>query len=104
MRNKVNNPVNNPVNSPEHYNQVGFECIDMMDLLFKENDNLIVGFLLGNAFKYIWRHKAKNGDEDLYKAEWYLNRVEELIVKFPSSIGDIHSFLKGSLKKARGEE
>lgn len=32
-------------------------------------------FNLGNALKYIARHEAKGGTEDLLKAGWYLNRA-----------------------------
>lgn len=33
-----------------------------------------LNFCLGNAVKYITRHKNKNGLEDLKKARWYLER------------------------------
>ena len=35
-------------------------------------------FCLTNAFKYMWRYKNKNGQEDLDKAQWYLNKVDEI--------------------------
>ena len=92
------------INKPEHYNQVGFECIDIMRMVFSGDDRLFIGFLLGNAFKYIWRHKAKNGTEDLDKAEWYLNYAEKCIDSMTISGQHIYHFLKKSLKKARGEE
>lgn len=91
------------INKPEHYNQVGFECIDVMEAIF-ENDDFFYGFLLGNAFKYIWRHKSKNGTEDLEKAEWYLNRAEKCIGSMTTSGQLIYRFLVNSLEKARGEE
>lgn len=28
-----------------------------------------------NAIKYLWRWKLKNGEEDLQKAVWYINRL-----------------------------
>lgn len=70
--------ISDPVNSPKHYNtDVGFECIDVIRLtLTKEQFR---GFLLGNAIKYIWRHKLKGKSvEDLQKAEWYLHRSVEI--------------------------
>ena len=88
------------INRPEHYNQVGFECIDVMEAIF-ENDDFFYGFLLGNAFKYIWRHKAKNGTEDLDKAECYLKIVEKRISKLSVDIQVIYRFLNKSLEKAR---
>ena len=33
------------------------------------------GFLKGNAMKYLWRYRLKNGVEDLRKAHWYLDRL-----------------------------
>ena len=37
--------------------------------------DVVKGFCIGNAFKYLYRAKRKNGLEDLKKAQWYLNRV-----------------------------
>lgn len=51
--------------NPAHYRSQPVECIE-----FTENLN----FCMGNAFKYIWRYRKKNGLEDLQKAEWYLCR------------------------------
>lgn len=55
------------VNHPPHYNghPSGVECIEVTEQL---------PFNLGNAFKYVFRHRAKNGREDLEKARWYLAR------------------------------
>lgn len=53
------------VEKPVHYNQQPIECIK-----FTENMN----FCIGNAFKYVWRYKQKNGVEDLKKARWYIER------------------------------
>ena len=63
------------VNSPTHYAAQGdIECIDAIRAAlgsgFKE-------YLQGNILKYIWRHKYKNGVEDLKKASWYLDRLIE---------------------------
>ena len=37
--------------------------------------DVVKGFCIGNAFKYLYRAKRQNGLEDLKKAQWYLNRV-----------------------------
>jgi len=29
----------------------------------------------GNAIKYLWRWRHKNGIEDLKKAQWYIQRM-----------------------------
>lgn len=61
------------VNNPPHYNssdakcpacRTSIECIDVTRHL---------DFNIGNAIKYLWRYKHKNGIEDLKKAIWYIN-------------------------------
>ena len=37
-------------------------------------------YCVTNAYKYVWRHKFKNKLEDLKKAEWYLNKFDELVI------------------------
>lgn len=61
-------PVVDMVNHPPHYTVGGIETID-----FIEAKGL--GYLLGNAVKYISRAAHKGGVEDLKKARWYLDRV-----------------------------
>jgi hypothetical protein len=31
-------------------------------------------FTIGNAVKYLWRYRGKNGIEDLRKSVWYIER------------------------------
>lgn len=62
-----------PVNRPAHYTSGGIECIDAMTAAF--GAEAVKDFCLCNAFKYLWRHRNKNGVEDLKKARWYLNRL-----------------------------
>ena len=61
------------VNRPAHYTSGGIECIDAMTAAF--GDEAVKDFCLCNAFKYLWRHRNKNGVEDLKKARWYLHRL-----------------------------
>jgi hypothetical protein len=58
------------VNNPKHYTShpSGVECIQITEHM---------GFVLGNALKYIWRADLKNGIEDLKKAQWYIARELE---------------------------
>ena len=35
-------------------------------------------FCVCNALKYIYRHRNKNGVEDIKKADWYLKKYLEL--------------------------
>lgn len=64
------------VNHPSHYNQGGIECIDAMLSAFGKER--VCDFCLINAFKYLWRSKQKNGDEDVSKAKWYIDKYNEL--------------------------
>lgn len=60
------------VNHPSHYETNGVECIDAMEAA--QGVSAVQDFCICNAFKYIWRHKHKNGAEDIKKAVWYLNK------------------------------
>ena len=66
-----------PVNKPEHYTNTKVECIDaMIDVYGVE---AVKSFCLCNAFKYHWRCRDKNGQEDLNKADWYMQKYKELV-------------------------
>ena len=57
------------ITKPERYNKKGkLECWDV--ILDQE-----MNFLEGNILKYIWRHREKNGVEDLKKARVYLDKL-----------------------------
>lgn len=65
------------VNHPEHYTGQ-YECIDVMeDTLGVE---VVKGFCVGNAMKYIWRCNSKHDSpiEDIKKAKWYLEKYIEI--------------------------
>jgi len=65
------------VNHPSHYESGKFECIEVMEEALGIDN--VKGFCLCNAFKYIYRHRRKNGDEDIKKAQWYINKYLELV-------------------------
>ena len=64
------------VNHPAHYNTGKYESIDVM--VETQGINAVKNFCICNAFKYIYRHRFKNGVEDIKKAIWYLNKYIEL--------------------------
>lgn len=64
------------VNHPAHYNVGNYESIDVM--VATQGAEAVKNFCICNAFKYIYRHKFKNGTEDIKKAIWYLNKYVEL--------------------------
>ena len=65
------------VERPAHYASTSIECIDAMRET--QGDEAVKSFCICNAFKYLWRHNSKNGDEDIKKANWYLNKAVELM-------------------------
>lgn len=69
-------PKNDMVNHPAHYETGKFECIDVM--IETQGVGAVKDFCICNAFKYLYRHRAKNGTEDIKKAIWYLNKYIEL--------------------------
>lgn len=65
------------VNHPAHYEgNTSLECIDVMEIAFGAEATAY--FCMCNAFKYLWRHKHKNGLEDLEKAGWYLDKFQDI--------------------------
>lgn len=63
------------VNHPQHY-QGKRECIEEMILLF--GIETVKGFCKCNVHKYRYRATEKGGQEDLDKANWYMDYLEEL--------------------------
>ena len=74
-------PPEDMVNSPPHYNQAGIECIDAIEAALDVDG--FRSYCQGNCIKYIWRYKYKNQEEDLKKAQWYL---EKMLSTFASSL------------------
>lgn len=58
---------------PDYYKQNGHDLFDHFTEMFPEEG--FRGFMIGNIFKYVMRYPAKNGIEDLRKAQTYLNRL-----------------------------
>lgn len=64
------------VNHPSHYETGTIECFDVI----VESQGIIAAmdFCACNALKYIYRHRRKNGREDMEKAQWYISKWMEL--------------------------
>lgn len=66
--------------NPAHYKErTSIECIDAMIMTFGAKRT--AEYCVQNAYKYVWRYKYKNGLEDLKKAEWYLDKFDELVIR-----------------------
>tara|TARA_R110002072_G_scaffold112593_4_gene241635 strand:- start:7073 stop:7456 length:384 start_codon:yes stop_codon:yes gene_type:complete len=60
------------VNNPDHYTHNGIEAIDVIEA--KLTDEQFQGYLQGSVMKYLLRSNYKGKrNEDLKKAQWYLN-------------------------------
>lgn len=65
---------NDIVNHPTHYCNGKIECIDALEAATTGLQG-IEAVCTANAIKYLWRWKHKNGVTDLYKAQWYIDRL-----------------------------
>lgn len=87
LKNKYDN-----VNHPKHYEgHCSIECIENMKLIF--NPERLYDYCIINAYKYLSRHKFKNGKEDLEKAVWYINYASGLLVEFSFVVDDLERFM-----------
>ena len=76
---KMTEQTHDTVNHPNHYNTGNIECIDyIQDKLTPEEFR---GYIKGNVIKYLTREQHKNGNEDILKAQWYLNRLADTLPK-----------------------
>lgn len=73
-----NNIAVDNINHPAHYQANGIETIDVIEAWTKDLDG-IVAVCTANVIKYISRWNKKNGVEDLKKAQWYLNKLIEIL-------------------------
>lgn len=74
------------VNHPQHYaDSCSIECIEAMLVAFGAEATF--DFCVCNAFKYLWRYKNKNGEEDIEKAKWYTNKAENIFNAFANKMG-----------------
>lgn len=66
------------VNNPAHYNNGKVECIDAIESA-TVNKRGIDAVCVANVIKYLWRYESKNGIEDVKKAQWYLNKLLDIM-------------------------
>lgn len=79
------------INAPAHYTAQKIESIIIVQFM---------PFMIGNAFKYVWRYKLKNGCEDLKKAEYFIKRQLRIypenkqvgLLRFPQNY-DLQAYL-----------
>jgi hypothetical protein len=64
--------------NPDHYKSGKIECIDALEAA-TVNKTGIEAVCTANVIKYLWRYENKNGLEDVKKAQWYINRLIEVL-------------------------
>ena len=66
------------VNHPSHYTSGGVECIDAITSALSSYEDSVDSWLVGQVIKYLWRAPLKGKyEEDIKKAQFYLNRLVE---------------------------
>lgn len=65
------------VSNPAHYQ--GRKCLDGLKDFLEPKE--YIGGLKFNVYKYLFRYKAKNGIQDLKKAEYYLKELIDFEAK-----------------------
>ena len=65
------------VNSPSHYNYGEIEVIDYCDQVCKTYPPQLAPYVF-NAIKYLSRANYKNGQEDINKAKYYVQRLFDM--------------------------
>ena len=63
--------------NPGHYKIGGIETWDF--LVAKLTKEELIGYCKANILKYISRESKKGGIEDLKKAQWYMQKLVEII-------------------------
>lgn len=63
------------INHPNHYCKGGIECINAIRAALTDDE--FRGYIKGNIIKYIWRERYKGGNEDMAKARWYAELIDD---------------------------
>jgi hypothetical protein len=73
--------------NPNYYKNKTIETIDAIESQLTKDE--FIGYLKGQIWKYLARHREKNGIEDIRKAQWYLNKLENMSSGTAYKPGDI---------------
>lgn len=94
---------NDNVNHPGHYEgKTSIECIESMIIAL--GVEYVQVFCIGNSYKYLWRYKNKNGEEDLNKAQWYLDKYYSLVLEYDSDPLDDKAMLISKIIKEKKDK
>lgn len=92
------------INHPRHYGgDTVYEVIKVLEARLTHDQ--FIGFLRGNAIKYLMRSEQKGGIEDLRKAEWYTQYEIDYIRRYETgTIGEQRARLVDPTERKRGED
>ena len=77
---KAESKTEDMVNHPSHYTSGGVECIDAITSALSSYEDSVDSWLVGQVIQYLWRAPLKGKyEEDIKKAQFYLNRLVEKI-------------------------
>jgi|TARA_E500000318_G_scaffold607_4_gene838 hypothetical protein len=68
--------------NPNYYKNKPIETIEVIRNELTSDE--FRGYLKGQVWKYLSRHRGKNGFEDLQKAKWYM----DYLIKFEQEMGE----------------
>lgn len=91
-----------PVMHPDHYvSKNGVECIDAIKAMLSPEEYL--GYLRGNAMKYLWRYRKKGRIQDLDKCGVYLAWLQNAYIGFAEKGDDLNEkLLQGGQSTTQG--
>ena len=75
------NKIIDMISHPPHYTNAGTECSYCKTPIECIDVTRHMPFNIGNAMKYLWRYRDKNGIEDLKKAMWYIDDTIKMLEK-----------------------
>lgn len=90
------------VKNPDHYTGGDIECIDAIEASMSPTE--FQGFCKGNALKYLWRYRHKNGLEDLEKAGVYLQWLKESLGEEDRITKDFNELMEFKNRVHEGDE
>ena len=79
--------------NPKHYNDYDYQPLHFLrDVM---SDSEFNWFLIGQVVKYVSRHRKKDGKQDLQKALFYLNLVNDVPYIDPTTLSKFAGQLTG---------
>lgn len=79
--------------NPKHYLDYDYQPLMFFKDMFTADEYR--AFLVGQVVKYVARHRSKDGKDDLKKALFYLNLIDEVPYVDPTALSKFANQLEG---------